>query len=291
MNMKFGIVVTNYNNSDYTAGLIKSVRNGAQSKIDIVVVDNNSIAIEREKLRKMQDIFDNVHCIFNAENKGYFAGLNDGIKYLLIKNGSYDAIMIGNNDIEVPESFFDDLESACEILQRYPVVCPNIITFDGVHQNPHVVSPISNIRMWIWKLYFSNFLISRIIDNLAVATRAFSARKDAKGHATAGVIFEGYGACYLLTPRFFEKFDALWAPTFLMGEEFFLAKQIQQSGANLYYEPRIVVRHHDHGAVAKLPSRQFWEISKASHRVYLDYADKYGHHGAPIFQNGDASSQ
>lgn len=289
--MKIGIVVTNYNNSDLTAGLVQSVRVGAQCRAVIVVVDNNSIEIERDKLRKIQESFDDIHCIFNSENKGYFSGLNDGIKYLLSKSAGYEAIMIGNNDLEVPKTFSSDLQNASEILQRYPVVCPNIITFDGVHQNPHVVSPISNIRLLIWKLYFSNFLVSRVIDTLAVATRSFSARKDAQGHNTGGVIFEGYGACYLLTPRFFEKFDALWAPTFLMGEEFFLAKQIQESGSQLYYEPSIVVMHHDHAAVAKLPSRKFWEISKASHSVYLDYANKYGHHGTPAAQNGHSNFQ
>jgi GT2 family glycosyltransferase len=289
--MKIGIAVTNYNNSDLTDIFVKSVRMSAGINAHIVIVDNNSEDEEKQKLHLTRDKFDNIHCIFNKENKGYFPGLNDGIKHLLRIDEVYDAIIVGNNDLEFMSSFSHDLEKANDIIKKYPVICPNIVTLDGIHQNPHVVQPISKFRLLIWNLYFSNFLISRAIDLLAAVTRAFSARKDALDHGVAGPIFEGYGACYILTARFFEKFDALWAPTFLMGEEFFLAKQIQQSGGQLYYEPGITVLHRDHATVSKLPSKQFWKISRASHKIYLEYAKKYGHHGASTAQVENSPSQ
>ena len=278
--MKLGIVVTNYNNSDLTKVMVDSIRNYCGDDSEIVIVDNCSEEIEINKLKKIQYSFSKINCIFNEENKGYFRGLIDGIKYFNSKKEKYEAIIIGNNDLEFSPEFFINLEKSASYLNMHPVICPNIITLDGVRQNPHVTKPISKFRLFVWDLYYSNFLLSKIIGIFARTFRAFAGRGDEQAHLNEGLIYEGYGACYILTSRFFEEFDELWAPTFLMGEEFFLAKQIQQIGARPYYGPHIVVKHRDHASVSALPSRQFWEISRTSHQIYLEYAAKYGYHEA-----------
>ena len=72
-------------------------------------------------------------------------------------------------------------------------------------------------------------------------------------------------------PLFFKSFEYLLAPTFLMGEESFLYYQLKEKNYNIYYEPNIKVKHHDHATVSNLPSKKFWKLSKDSHKIYKEF--------------------
>ena len=84
-------------------------------------------------------------------------------------------------------------------------------------------------------------------------------------------IILGLGACYLLGPKFFQHFDLLYAPTFLMGEEFFLAEQVKTIDQSVYYDPRFVVHHHGAATTNEVPSRRLWTLSRDSHHVYKQF--------------------
>ena len=99
-----------------------------------------------------------------------------------------------------------------------------------------------------------------LIGYLSNATKKITDRDDEEQFEVAQTIYQGYGACYILGPLFFENFDLLWAPTFLMGEKnFFLSKQLEKKGMKVYYEPSIKVNHHDHATMSKLPSKKALE--------------------------------
>lgn len=270
--MKIGFVFTNYNNSHYTRDVIHSISlNKNFSDSYIVVVDNKSEAADVELLKKIEQDYPSVKIIFNPENSGYFKGLNIGIEYLRKQYPDMLHIVIGNNDLFFPGDFAEILHSKESLFEQYPVVSPDLITLDGVHQNPHVVEKISNSRELIYDIYYSNYYLSLLIGYVAKATRKFTDRKDEEQFEVAQTIYQGYGACYILGPVFFEKFKLLWAPTFLMGEEFFLSKQLEKEGMKVYYEPSIKVEHHDHATMGKLPGKKLWSISRDSHKVYRKY--------------------
>ena len=121
------------------------------------------------------------------------------------------------------------------------------------------------------KPYFSNYFLGLMIKYLAAKFNRISDRSDEESWETGQPIYQGHGALYLLGPKFFEHFAALWAPTFLMGEEFFLSKQLSDQGMQLYYEPGIRLTHHWHATIGQQPSRKMWEISRDSHRIYRQY--------------------
>lgn len=270
--MKVGFVFTNYNNSQYTRDVIHSISLNANFNDSyIVIIDNKSELGDIEQLKNIEQDYPSVKIIYNNENSGYFKGLNIGIKYLREQYHEIQHIIIGNNDLFFPKDFKDMLYSKTSLFEQYPVVSPDLITLDGVHQNPHVIEKISKIREVIYDMYYSNYYLSLLIASLAKATKKLTDRKDEGQFEVAQTIHQGYGACYILGPVFFEKFNLLWAPTFLMGEEFFLSKQLEQKGMKVYYEPSIKVNHHDHATMEKLPSRKLWEICKKSHKVYREY--------------------
>lgn len=268
LQMIIGYVCTNYNNSHYTLSAICSLNEGGNKQnIVIIVVDNGSNK-ENVELLKSAEQFSNVHIIFNKVNVGYFKGLNCGIKFIKQKYNMIDFLIIGNNDLTFPENFYESIIRNKETLQRHAVVSPNISTLDGLYQNPHVINSISKLREVVYDLYYSNYYLAQFIIKVAKITKMFTDRKDEEQHAIAQEIYQGHGSCYILGPLFFQHFDELWAPTFLMGEEFFLSVQLMEKGMKVFYEPSIKVVHHCNGAIGKMPKKQMWEYARDAHKIY-----------------------
>lgn len=274
--MQFGLTFINYNNSGYTRKLLDSLsRIEPPEAFQVVIVDNASTDAERDRLVAMCKGRPNVSLHLNDRNVGYFAGLNCGIAELRRLHPELEYIVVGNNDLEFPPDFLRSILDKPDVFQSHAVVAPNIVGPDGVPQNPHVIRPIGWTRELIYDLYFSNYQMARLIQAAARASSRFTRRKDHESHATPMTIHQGYGACYILGPVFLRHFTQLWAPTFLMGEEYFLAKQLEDRNLTQFYEPSIQVYHHGHATTGAVPRRELWEIARASHKVYRQYKPRF----------------
>jgi GT2 family glycosyltransferase len=213
--------------------------------------------------------------VLNAENVGYFSGLNIGIRHLRTKFPDVEHLVVGNNDLLFPENFVENVQRHRDVFDTWAVVAPDLVTLDGVHQNPHVLHPISRTRKLIWEVYFRSYRAAVFIRHAARLAQRFAVRdensRDGQLYRTPGPIEQGYGACYMLGPVFFKHFSRLCAPTFLMQEEFFLYEQLKGIGQMTYYDPRFVVYHHGRATMDRLPSLRHWKISQDAHRVYKRY--------------------
>lgn len=269
LNEKLGFVFTNFNNADYTINAIKSLQNEINvDRVHIVIVDNNSEENDTTKLRSFAGITSNIEVIYSNQNVGYFKGLNIGIKYIRQNLPQINCMIVGNNDVLFPANFYKSIFDNKNLILKYPVISPDIVTSDGFHQNPHVVESISKVRELFYDLYHYNYTIARIIIKLAKITRKVTRRTDEDNYESSGEIYQGYGACYILTPKFFDLFEELYSPTFLMYEEYFLAKQLFEKGYKVFYEPSINITHLMHASTDKLPGKLKWKFSKESHMEY-----------------------
>lgn len=267
----FGFVCVNYNNSAFTRNAVESLSTDRDRPRPIIVVDNHSNDDDISNLHRIASDFGNVTLLLHENNVGYFAGLNLGIRRMRAEMPELTHLVVGNNDLQFPPDFDSSLAQNRSSISEHAVVSPDIITLDGVHQNPHVIDNISRFREFTYDLYYSNYYVARAIYRIANATRAFTDRRDEERWGVGGPINQGHGSCYILGPRFFELFDELWAPSFLMGEEFFLSWQLRRKGLRVYYEPGIQVVHQCHGSVGRLSSKRMWEISRDAHRIYRKY--------------------
>lgn len=268
-----GFVFTNYNNSGFTENAIKSIVESNNELFRIVVVDNASDLEDIKELQRIESQYANLHIIYHKKNVGYFKGLNLGINHLKTNFPEINLMVVGNNDVLFPKNFYSSILNKQKIFDKYPVISPNIITTDGFHQNPHVIKKISILRQIIYDIYHSNYFIAKIIIKLAKITKSFTNRTDQNQFGVAQEIYHGYGACYILTPLFFELFEELWSPTFLMYEEYFLSKQLSDKGYKIFYEPSIKLTHLMHATTDKLPGKLKWEFSKKSHKEYRKYVE------------------
>lgn len=263
-----GFVFTNYNNSGYSKAAVESiVENNSERSYKIVIVDNSSASSDIEKLKLVKLNNPEIELILNDKNVGYFKGLNIGLKFLQLEYPEIRHIVVGNNDLIFPKNFISEIRQEFKLFEIHPVISPDIITLDGEHQNPHVINKLSKLRELIYDLYYSNFILSQIILIIAKLTKKITDRRDETHFEKAQMISQGYGACYILGPVFLEEFGTLWAPTFLMGEEYFLSKQLEKKDMKVFYTPKIKVNHHDHATMGQLGNRKLWKISKASHQM------------------------
>lgn len=272
--MQINFVFTNYNNSLLSIQAIESIWK-IQDLVDphIVIVDNFSEIKEINILKKFktENLQKKLHFLFLDENIGYFKGLNKGINYLNKMDVNFDYFIIGNNDLIFPEMLLKLLCKNNLIHSLYPVISPNLITLDNVHQNPHVLYRISRMRKIIYDFYFYDYNFAKIISTISKYTSFLTKRKDSVAHKNSGVINMGYGACYLLTTNFFDFFKELDAKTFLMGEEAFLSNQIHSKGLEIYYDSEIEILHYDHASCGKIPARKMWEFTSESYKLYRKY--------------------
>ena len=269
--MTIGFVCTNYNNTDYTREAVHSLSRQVGEDFRIVVVDNNSELASARALEELTSKFENLEIIFNTSNLGYFPGLNAGIRQLRSKYPDIDFVVIGNNDLVFPIDFAESVRKNAGNLEKHAVLSPDIVTLDGEHQNPHVISKIGKFREVIYDLYYLNYYLAIAIKRIAKLTQRFTDRPDETQYKVAQQIYQGYGACYILGPVFFRHFNELWAPSFLMHEEYFLSKQLRDAGLHVYYEPSIKVIHHCHAAMSKVPARKAWQAARDSHRIYRQH--------------------
>ena len=99
-NNKIGVVLINFNSSDFTEACIKSLYKSSWSQYHIYVVDNNSKQIDQQKIRKLEKKYRNkISFIYNKYNLGFAGGNNLGIKAALADGCEY--IWLLNNDTEI----------------------------------------------------------------------------------------------------------------------------------------------------------------------------------------------
>ncbi|QDZ06943.1 glycosyltransferase family 2 protein [Sphingomonas panacisoli] len=269
--MKYAYVCTNYNNAHFTIDAVRTISAASFPPALIVVVDNQSAADDVQKLQTLAEAYPQVDLVLNADNVGYFPGLNIGIDRVTTLDPTIDCMIVGNNDLEFPVDLGERLAEVVADATDRPVVSPYIETLDGMPQNPHVISGISRPRELVYDLYYANYHLARLIRTVSRLTHRFMDRSDEQGFANPGFIYQGHGSCYILTPAFFTNFKHLWAPTFMMGEEYFLSRQLSERGHMTYYDPRVRIRHRCNGAIENVPARKMWGLARDAHRVYRRY--------------------
>ena len=111
---KVSVITINYNQSNDTLDLIKSLEQCSFRDFEVIVVDNASPSDRPEIITEK---FPSVVLLKSKENLGFAGGNNLGIKEA---KGEY--LLFINNDVEVEKDFFEplvkELDSDKEILKE-----------------------------------------------------------------------------------------------------------------------------------------------------------------------------
>ncbi|MDH1213494.1 glycosyltransferase [Pseudomonas chengduensis] len=268
--LKISLVTVNYNSSVYTKGLLESLLPFSDFIDKVIVVDNASSKEEVDFLNDIvKEFLDRIDVvtILSEVNTGYFGGLNIGLD-ALDKTG-LDGVIVCNNDLVFNGDFFVTLNSKL-IEDDVHVICPSVITVDGVYQNPSMSDRPSRLRTLFYDIYYSNYYIGLC---LLKVWRYLGLGSDSRfiKDLVERDIFIGIGAIYYLTSSYFSCNENLPNDTFLYGEEAFLAIQIKNSGGRQVYMPDIEVTHFESISTNKLPGFDKYFLNKKAYKKYRDF--------------------
>lgn len=260
-------VCVNYRNSEFTLEFCRSLgrQSGWGEKFDMlcVIVDNSPDSLDSENLRQSVSESKWIKYLPSEENVGYFGGLNLGIEKLPVHD--LDFLVLCNNDLNFDDSFCQTVVSK-QYGDNVYGVCPDLVTPDGVHQNPHILKRIGWGRRFQLDMYFSNFFIACFLVGILKVLR--SIKRKPVLPLVGQEIHMGIGACYVLTRNFLRAFKRLNYPNFLYGEEAYFSEQIHSSGGILWFDPALQVRHAESASLAKIPRRQAYEFAREGYPEY-----------------------
>lgn len=248
--MKNGMVILNYNDSENTTQIINEIQDF--KIVDyIIIVDNKSTDDSVKKLKKLEN--KKIKVVVASENKGYAAGNNVGIEYL-IHNYKVDNIIISNPDIVVKEeqikTLIQDLKN-----KEISVIAPNI-------KEPKRIT-----RGWKMPTFFSE-LVSNIpfLRRYEIKILGYS-KKDYESTLTKVDIVEG--CFFIIKKEVIEDIGYFDENTFLYYEETILAKKLKEKGYATYVDNRIMVVHALSQSVDKSVDKiRKFKIFKASQYYY-----------------------
>lgn len=271
----FNFICVNYNGASFTKTLLESLESMVVPPGDLIVlviVDNDSADADRIALRLLKSDKVDVKIIESSKNIGYFPAMNLGIDY--VRKNNQGLIIVGNNDLKYRFDFVEKL-SGLTLNDDILVVSPDVVTVDGVHQNPLSTKKLTKMQLLVEDLYYSNYYVSRFLIN---AKKLFFRLIGSKKIIPANqyienemIINRGIGACYFLTESFFNHFDRLDDRVFMWGEEALLSNQVQSVNGKILYVPKLVVEHFESGTVKKMLTRNKYEIVRQSYKIYREY--------------------
>lgn len=270
--VRFSFVCVNYEGCEHTKTMVLSLLNqtdiGHKFEINIVVVDNSPIL--DEEIHDYCKLHENVKYLRSDRNEGYFAALNMGIESLAQEKNKY--VIVCNNDLEFARDF------CCKLLQvenhdNVQVICPDVVTFDGIHQNPHHVAGLSRLKIFLFDCYFSNYFFAKALLQIKQISSKFNLgrKPEPVKYPLNYEINQGVGACYILTAEFFRQHQELFFPSFLYCEEATLSWQVRKSGGKLVYNSSLKVDHAESASLSKLPSRKTYEFGRDSYWIIRQY--------------------
>ncbi|QCC91559.1 glycosyltransferase family 2 protein [Enterobacter cloacae] len=273
---RYNFICVNYNGADFCRSLCSSLELLAvpsDSQVRLIIVDNNSSEKDKVSIKQIHSDRVDIKIINLEKNIGYFPGMNHGVLYS--RESDNDVIIIGNNDLKYRSDFITNLD-LLNISDETLVICPDVVTIDGIHQNPLSTKKISKLGLLREDLYYSNYYISRAMRAIAQIMRKAmfwrSSNKNSNGYTEHAMnIDRGIGACYVLTNNFFKHFKKLDDRVFMWGEEALLSNQISSVNGQIRYEPSLVVEHFESGTVKKMLTRERYEIVRKSYKIYRGY--------------------
>lgn len=254
-------IAVNFNNASFTIKYLNSIAELHRDnyEVKILITDNASEPADLKLLSQAMKSYPFATLIPSSKNLGYFGGLNLAIEQVDTGRAAY--VFIGNNDLTFPVDFLLNL-SKLTLPENVFAIAPDVVTANGIHQNPMCRQRMSKFRKAGLRFYYTNYYYGRALyHTIQMLKGIFSPNKKTEESCE---IYMGIGACYILTTAFFKHFDRLWDEVFLWSEEALFAGQLQSKNGKMLYVPALIVYHAENTSVKKIPSRKTYEMAKKS---------------------------
>ena len=232
---KYLLICVTYHTDEALHAFVESVHRAAervkgQMQVDIEVADNGK------------------------DNRGYLGG---ALSIYNAKAQGYDFVSISNVDLELAPDFFEQLVKIN--VSDTGWLAPDIYT-DKInrHENPYMLSRPKKRNFFIWNIIYSNTFIDRLYHALYVL------KSQKSKEYPSCEIYAGHGSFMLFTKAFVEQYPELHFPTFMYGEEIWLAELTRAAKLGVQYVPALLISNTGNISTGLINQAQKSKWSKES---------------------------
>ncbi len=218
------LITVNYNQSEVTESLLRSIRNISYPHIETIVVDNAS---PNDNPDILKENFPEIQLIKSEKNLGFAGGNNLGVR---ASKGKY--LMFINNDTEVPENFLEPLVGLLEKDTTIGMVSPKI----KFHWNPERIQYAGYTKMNPYTMR-----------NRSIGYH----QKDEGKFNTLKETHAAHGAAMMVPRKVIEDVGMMTEVYFLYYEEHDWAEMIKRAGYKIFYQPQSFILHKESVSTGK----------------------------------------
>ena len=234
-------IIINYFNEDEVIDFINHLALQNFRNYKVIVVNNGSN--NSDKLNESLLSFTEVNIYHSGRNPGYYPAAHNGLKSYLEEYKTYPGhIIVCNTDITIPNvNFLNEL-----IKSSGDVKGPSIISSKTqLDQNPFLKERISKFRLRFLHIVFSFYPFYFFYQLLAIVKGKLNISSSIKSKKDQQV-YALHGSFIAFNKSYFEKGGNLDYPSFLFGEELFIAETARNLKLEMNYLPSINIMHNEH---------------------------------------------
>lgn len=248
------IIVISYRNNRELTGFLRHLHESFTSGPDHVVAVANGLApAEVTELERMAVglLPGRLRLVAGPANPGYFGGAEKGHALLRQAPTPPDWVIVTNDDIRFAPDFFASLRA--QDPARSSVLAPDLVVpATGLHQNPYYTTKPSRRRLQqlLWLHRRPEFMKAFVA--LRALRQRWRRQRPAPPPTARTEIYAPHGACMVFSGEYFSRGQTLRYPSFLYGEEFFVAESARRTGLPIAFEPSLRAEHHEHSSTGLL---------------------------------------
>ena len=249
----FSFIILHYKNIDDTIECLTHLKKIASSDTHFIVVDNNTLTNEEEKLIRVftKDI------VRLDKNYGFAKANNRGIEYAKKKYNSKFYIVI-NNDVFISQSNFLELIENDYEKYNFDMLGTYIDSPTGESVNPFpafktkesVEKEIIRCQKLI-KIY-ENKLLTSLLNIYLGFKHVFKKPIKPTNGKELEINVALHGCCIIFSDKYIKKYTyPFYNETFLFHEEEFLYSRVVKDNLVSMYDPNIKIFHKEGSSVKK----------------------------------------
>jgi GT2 family glycosyltransferase len=246
-NKKIGATIITFNNISDTLYAIDSFLNSDYKNIELLVIDNKSDEIYKNKLAsEVESKFPKVKLLYINEDKGYGGACNIGAKYLIDKGS--EVLLFLNNDVF--------LEKSC--VSRLAENLSNNIVLTG----PKLYFGFSKI------LYCAGGFFDK---NLIIKNRGCGEIDKGQYDKKEEIEFIN-GSVFMIDAAIFMKLGGFDENFYYYCDETDLCYRILKAGYKIIYEPQAQAYHYASKTLGQGSKRSYYFLARST----LHFTAKHG---------------
>ncbi|MBC8153808.1 MAG: glycosyltransferase family 2 protein [Bacteroidetes bacterium] len=245
------VIVLNYNRADLTSRCVNSVLAQQVPDCQVVVVDNNSSAVDFYHLTA--SLPQSVYVVRNAENGGYAAGNNQGIGRL---PGMPDAdfYLVLNNDVALTHpGTIARLRDALLADTGAIAVSPLVHTLSNAVPVREQIQ-VRRLLLPGWYVLCQSAVLRRL-PGIRRTYNRFIYRDLVPYSNQVYPVDTISGSAFMIRSDYFDRQNGFDTGTFLYEEELILGEQIRRTGHHCLLHGDLIVPHEQGATTGQRPGR------------------------------------